>query len=117
MDSGKIHRGRQSFEDDMKRILVVSAALAAAFGAACTVPSLAQTGCLEGRTASGQCVNAGLASAVQQIGVIFSQPKISYTAFPLLPSGDTQFRYPYNLIPDQMRPAAAGVLPPPNPNP
>jgi hypothetical protein len=116
MDGSKIHRGRNSFEDDMKRILVVSAALAA-FIAASTLPSLAQTGCLEGRTASGECVNPGLATAVQQIGVIFSQPKISYTAFPLLPSGDSQFRYPYNLIPDQMRPAAAGILPPPNPNP
>ena len=100
----------------MKRILVVSAVLAA-LNAACTESSQAQTGCPEGRTGSGECVNAGLATAVQQIGVIFSQPKISYTAFPLLPTGDNQFRYPYNLIPDQMRPAAAGILPPPNPNP
>jgi hypothetical protein len=39
---------------------------------------------------------------------------------PILPSGDMQYRYPYNLIPYMMMPSAAGVLPPPpppNPNP
>lgn len=99
----------------MKRILQISAAGAVAIlGAASS--AFAQPACPEGRTASGQCVNAGLAAAIQQIGIIFSQPKISYTAFPILPSGDTQYRYPYNLIPDQMLPRAA-IAPPPNPNP
>ena len=98
----------------MKRILLVSAAMAI-LGAASSVPSFAQPSCPEGRTASGQCVNAGLAAAIQQIGIIFSQPKISYTAFPILPSGDTQYRYPNNLIPDQTMPRAA-IAPPPNPN-
>ncbi len=97
----------------MKHILVVSLALA---GAMSVGPSLAQPACPEGRTASGDCVNPGLALIAQQNGVIFSQPKISFTAFPLLPSGDAQFRYPNNVIPDQGRPAAAGVLPLPNIN-
>jgi hypothetical protein len=105
----------------MKRIVQVSGLLAAAIWTVSTAPGFAQTGCPEGRTASGQCVNAPLASAIQQIGIIFSQPKISYTAFPVLPSGDSQYRYPNNLIPDQMQPRAAGTLPPPppppNPNP
>jgi hypothetical protein len=101
----------------MKRIAQVSGVLLATVVGS-IAPALGQaSGCPEGRTASGQCVNAPLASAIQQIGIIFSQPKISYTAFPVLPSGDSQYRYPNNLIPDQMRPSAAGVLPPPpNPN-
>ena len=105
----------------MKRILQISAAGAVAiWSVVSAVPAFAQRGCPEGRTASGQCVNAGLAAAIEQSGILFSQPKISYTALPILPSGDMQYRYPYNLIPSMMMPSAAGILPPPpppNPNP
>ena len=82
----------------MKRILQISVATVAIWSAASAVPAFAQRACPEGRTASGQCVNAGLAAAIEQSGILFSQPKISYTALPILPSGDLEFRYPYNLI-------------------
>jgi hypothetical protein len=71
----------------------------------------AQQSCPEGRTASGQCVNAGLALSMRQDAIIFAQPKISHTAFPVLPSADWQYRYPNNLIPDPQPPSAAGTGP------
>jgi hypothetical protein len=71
----------------------------------------AQQSCPEGRTASGQCVNAGLALSMRQDAIIFAQPKISHTAFPVLPSADWQYRYPNNLIHDPQPPSAAGTGP------
>lgn len=65
----------------------------------------AQVKCPEGRTASGECVNAGLAEAMRQIGIIFSQPKLSQTAYPVLPSSDSLYRYPNQLNPDQLKPS------------
>ena len=65
--------------------------------------------CPEGRTANGQCVNAGLANSMRQDALIFSQPKISSTAFPILPSQDYDYRYPHNVIPDPNRPASIGT--------
>jgi hypothetical protein len=50
-------------------------------------------------------VNPLLAAGMRQIGIIFSQPKISQTAYPVLPSADRRFRYPNQLIPDPLRPA------------
>lgn len=53
------------------------------------LPAVAQTApkfCSEGRTASGECVDPGLAAS-QRLGVIVNtQPKLSYTAPPMLPS-------------------------------
>ncbi|SRR6266508_2020235 len=76
----------------------------------------AQTSCPEGRTATGQCVNASLATTMRQSGVIFSQPKLSYTEFPVLPPDDPQYRYPNQLIPDPLKPAPTGT-PSPSPSP
>jgi hypothetical protein len=76
-----------------------------------------QVRCPEGRTAGGQCVNAALADAMRQIAIIFSQPKLSQTAYPVLPSdqlhpgdpirplGDRYFRYPNQLNPDPLKPS------------
>jgi hypothetical protein len=58
--------------------------------------------CDGGRTADGECVNRELTTSARQSSVIFSQPKISHTAFPVLPSVDNLFRYPHQLIPDQL---------------
>ena len=56
----------------MKRILQISVAGAVAiWSVASAVPAFAQRGCPEGRTASGQCVNAGLAAAIEQSGILF----------------------------------------------
>jgi hypothetical protein len=58
--------------------------------------------CDGGRTADGECVNRELTTSARQSSVIFSQPKISHTAFPVLPSVDSSYRYPHQLIPDQL---------------
>lgn len=70
----------------------------------------AQGRCFEGRTASGACVNAPLAATARQTAIIFAQPQISQTAFPILPVDDYSFRYPNNLIPDELR-AFTGARP------
>jgi hypothetical protein len=85
---------------------------AALFAAACWLallpgPAGAQGKCPEGKTAGGDCVNPSLAAAMRQTAVIFSQPKISQTAFPILPADDRLYRYPNQLIPDQLKPAPA----------
>jgi hypothetical protein len=68
----------------------------------------AQRKCPEGMTAGGECVNPGLAESARQSAVIFSQPNISETAFPILPLEDRTFRYPYQLIPVPSKPSATG---------
>jgi hypothetical protein len=94
---------------------ILACALLASLAAFVAAPGAAhaQANCLEGRTASGQCVNPGLAQAMQQNGVIFSQSKISQTHYPVLPSDDGRYRYPNELNPDQAKPSAVG--PPPVP--
>lgn len=69
----------------------------------------AQTNCPEGRTATGQCVNPGLADSMRQAAVIYSQPKLSYTAYPVLPTLDWTFRYPNQLNPNPLNPSAIGT--------
>jgi hypothetical protein len=68
----------------------------------------AQAPCLEGRTGSGECVNPRLAQSARRAAVIFAQPKLSYTAFPVLPSNDSLYRYPNQLIPDPLKAAPLG---------
>jgi len=67
----------------------------------------AEVKCPEGKTAAGDCVNPALAAAMRQTAIIFSQPKISQTAFPILPAQDLIYRYPHQLIPSPLRPAPA----------
>jgi hypothetical protein len=68
----------------------------------------AQPRCPEGRTAAGNCVDPGFAIVQRQAAVIFSQPKLSYTAFPILPAQDRTYRYPNELIPDFLRQSVGG---------
>jgi hypothetical protein len=93
-------------------LIALLAALVGAPGA-----THAQAKCLEGRTATGQCINPGLANALQQNAIIFSQSKISQTHYPVLPSDDRKYRYPNELNPDQLKPSAASAPPPPPPSP
>ena len=72
----------------------------------------AQARCSEGKTTSGQCVDSRLAEIARQAAVIYSQPKISQTAYPVLPSVDVRYRYPNALNPDPLKPSATGVLAP-----
>ena len=71
-------------------------------------PTRAQVGCTEGRTASGQCVDAPLAATARRSSILFSQPKISYTAYPILPTGDSVYRYPNQLNPNPLNVAPLG---------
>lgn len=77
--------------------------------AACVLVSggaFAQGSCPEGRTASGQCVNAGLADAMRQGAMIYSQPKLSSTQYPVLPSDDWTVRYPNQLNASPLLPSS-----------
>ncbi len=84
-----------------------------AFLAAFALPgtALAQGSCAEGMTASGECVDPGLAGGARQAAIIFSQTKISYTAYPVLPNGDRNYRYPSQLNPDPNKSGSARVTP------
>lgn len=70
----------------------------------------AQVRCPEGRTASGECVNPSLAVSARQAATIFAQPQISYTAFPILPVDDWNYRYPDNLVPNELKPTLGSKL-------
>jgi hypothetical protein len=50
--------------------------------------------CPEGRTASGACVNADLAQDMRTTTLVLSQPKLSLTNPPVLPSQDGQYDLP-----------------------
>jgi hypothetical protein len=89
------------------------AALLAVTCAALPGTSFAQGACPAGRTGNGQCVNAALATGMTQSAVITSQPKLSYTHYPVLPALDWIFRYPNQLNPDPLKPAATGTPLPP----
>jgi hypothetical protein len=74
-------------------IRLAGVALVAAFAGDVLVSdrALAQTRCPEGRTASGACVNRGLAAALRDRAIVFTQPKLSYTGAPVSQSrGETQ---------------------------
>lgn len=81
----------------MKRM---ATAVIIALLAAAAQPQPARAQCAEGMTASGACVDPDVAAGARLNGLIFSQPKISYTAYPLLPNGDGTYRYPNNLLLD-----------------
>ena len=93
----------------MVRTLNYLATLVTAVGVAGA--AFAQGPCLEGKTLSGECVNPALAASARQAAVIFAQPQISFTAFPILPVDDQGYRYPDGLIPNQLNPTVgAGIL-------
>ena len=72
----------------------------------------AQVKCPEGKRSNGECVNPALAATMREIAIIFSQPKISQTAFPILPTADRRYRYPNQLIPDPLKAAPAVTVSP-----
>jgi len=47
--------------------------------------------CLEGRTASGECVDPDLAQSARQSAIVYAIPKLSYSSPPYLPSEDYGF--------------------------
>jgi hypothetical protein len=72
----------------------------------------AQVKCIAGMAANGDCANASLGALARRTAVIFSQPKISQTAFPVLPFADRLYRYPNQLNPNPQ--PATPVGPGPN---
>lgn len=97
---------------------IAHSGIAAAFAALLLAPGpiLAQAQCPEGKTATGECVNPGLAQALRQSAIIFAQPNISQTHYPVLPNDDFKFRYPNELNPNQLKPGTVGTpVPPPSP--
>ena len=95
----------------MTRILTISGLVVA--GSMTLLPSVvqAQVGCAMGKAVSGDCVNEAMARSALQAAVIFSQPKISFTAYPVLPSVDRLYRYPNQLMPNQLRATPLGPGP------
>lgn len=53
--------------------------------------AMAQTKCLEGRTAQGTCVDASLARSMRESTRVFSQPRLSYSGPAVAPSVDRQY--------------------------
>ena len=95
----------------MLRLLRLSLMAAAASFALPLIGASAQTSCAAGQAANGDCVNEAMAMAAIKVAVIFSQPKISLTAYPVLPSTDRLYRYPNQLNPNQLVPTRVGPGP------
>jgi hypothetical protein len=85
--------------------LIFGATLSVAFGG----EAASEVRCLEGRTASGECVNASLGAVMRKQSIIISQPKISLTTPLNLPSEDRFYPANRNFHEDRVffgRPAA-----------
>jgi uncharacterized membrane protein YgcG len=78
-----------------------------------SVDASAQRRCPTGLAASGDCANGAAARAAIRAAVIFSQPKISSTAYPVLPSSDRLYRYPNQLTTTPFIPPPVGPGPAP----
>jgi hypothetical protein len=88
--------------------MLIATAAAAMLG---PLPASAQDTCPAGRAFGGECVNPALANGLVEAAVIYSHPKLSQTAFPVLPDGDRDYRYPNALIPDPLIPSPTGEVP------
>ena len=100
----------------MRHVLPAASLLAGSLLVMSIGAATAQNSCPEGRTAGGTCVDGPLAALMRQNAIIFSQPQLSHTAYPVLPSGDWSYRYPNQLIPNPLSPSPTGeYLPPPPP--
>lgn len=71
------------------------AAIAALLAVATMAPlARAQALCPDGKTFTGACVKGELGESVRKQVFVFTQPKISYTAPPVLPSEDGTYAIP-----------------------
>lgn len=71
----------------------------------------AQDSCPEGTTLAGECVDQDLAEASREGAIVYSQPQLSQTHYPILPSGDLTYRYPDgpNPSPGSQTPSPTGM--------
>jgi hypothetical protein len=83
----------------MTRIFQALLMLVASF-ALLPAAASAQVRCIAGVAANGDCANVSLGALARRTAVIFAQPKISQTAYPVLPSADRLYRYPNQLNPN-----------------
>jgi hypothetical protein len=90
----------------MKAVYALTVAIAASAAMPCA--AFGQGACPEGRAPGGECVRPQLAQAARQSAIIFSQPKLSTTAFPVLPSSDSLYCYPNQLVLDPLKAAPLG---------
>lgn len=97
----------------MMRLSRLSLIAAAASFALSPLAGSAQAACAFGHAANGDCVNETMATAAITAAVIFSQPKISFSAYPILPQRDLLLRYPHELNPTQFPPTRVGPGPAP----
>jgi hypothetical protein len=88
----------EQWELDMTYRAHIAFAALAALSVLVTLPAGANASvrCLEHKTMSGRCIDP--TQSVRQDGMVFSQPKISQTAYPVLQSNDSRYRYPNNLL-------------------
>lgn len=70
------------------------APVAALLAVVIPTPAHAQTICPDGKTFSGACVKPELGESVRKQVMVGTQPKISYTAPPVLPSEDGTYAVP-----------------------
>jgi hypothetical protein len=75
-------------EGTMRGLVLLAALLAVA------VPAHAQTPCPDGKTFSGACVKPELGEGVRKQVFVATQPKLSYSAPPVLPSEDGAYTTP-----------------------
>jgi hypothetical protein len=72
--------------------------IASAFMAAGEAPASAKGKCTEGTTASGACVNPHLARLLRRQTILLTQPKLSFTAPPVLPGDDEVVQPPRQIF-------------------
>jgi hypothetical protein len=53
--------------------------------------AVAEIPCLEGRTATGVCVDASLGTLMRESVRVFTQPRLSYSGPPVAPRNDRQY--------------------------
>jgi hypothetical protein len=53
--------------------------------------ALAEVQCLEGRTATGACVDVSLGALMRESVRVFTQPRLSYSGPPVAPRDDRQY--------------------------
>jgi hypothetical protein len=70
------------------RTITLALILGATLSLAIEASAEPQAHCLEGKTASGECVNASLSAVMRKQSIIYSQSKISLTTPLNLPSED-----------------------------
>lgn len=73
------------------RILHAGALTAALLLSASPAFAQSQPPCLEGRTASGACIDAGMGSLMQQTIRVYTQPRLSYSGHPIAPNMDRRY--------------------------